>query len=110
MSTDYHIYTANVKLSDEISTVYINMTNDNLEAMRYIRYLTIKGMDITPLDLYKIDVDNQKDFEEFKDKFYNFFKPFEIDNLLFGNIYDKDIHDFMTAYIKEYPLDIQKVA
>jgi len=110
MSTEYHIYTATVKLSDEISTVYINMTNDNLEAMRYIKYLTIQGMDITPLHLYKIDVNDHKHFEEFKDKFYNEFKFVEIDNLLFGNVYDKNIYDYMTAYIKEYPLNIQKVA
>jgi len=111
--TMYHIYTATVLLKDDehkINTIYINITDDDLEAMKYISYLIYKGLDITPLKLYKIDTDDLNHLKQFKAEFLDNFKPFLIDELLHGMIYGNDIDEYLTTFINEYPLNINVVA
>jgi len=105
MTTTFHIFVCSLNLNDELAPTYINITDDNEEAMKYIMSLFYKFTDVKPFRLYK----GNKNLQQFKEEFYNEFKDFELEELEQGRVYVKDVMKIVEMYLNYHHKDLEIV-
>jgi len=101
----FHIFICKLKLNDDMTPTYINITDDSYNAMKYIMFLSTKYEDVAPLRLYE----GNKNLDEFKNEFYEEFKEFELDELLHGRVYMEGVVNVIEMFLSYNHKDLKLI-
>jgi hypothetical protein len=101
----FHIFICKLTLTEDMTPTYINITDNNEEAMQHIRLLFNKFTDVEPLRLYKC----KENLLDFKEKFYKEFQEFEYEELKQGRVYVEGVLQIVEMFLQYHYKDFEIV-